>query len=72
MGQNLQHLKNFWEVKHEKLCLKLALVPLCRDNIRRAPVLAGTKQAAACLSLTAVGQWATIWSCKVNRNFARP
>lgn len=47
MGQNLQHLK------HTKLCAKLALVPLGRDNVRRAPVLTGTKQAAACSSLTA-------------------
>lgn len=37
--QNLQHLRRSWALKHTKLCAKLALVPLCRDNIRRAPVL---------------------------------
>lgn len=56
MGQNLQHLENSWALKHTKVCAKLALVPLCRDNIGRAPVLTETKQAAACSSLTAVGQ----------------
>lgn len=71
MGQNLQHLKSSWALKHTKLCAKLALVPLCRGNIRRAPVLTETKQAAACSSLAAGGQWATIQSCKVNRNYAR-
>lgn len=71
MRQNLQHLKSSWALKPTKLCAKLALVPLCRDNIRRAPVLTGTMQAAACSGLTAVGQWATICSCKVDRNYAR-
>lgn len=47
MRQNLQHLKSPWALKHTKLSAKLALVPLCKDNIRRAPVL--TSQAGSCM-----------------------